>query len=364
MRVLFDARYVRVGAHDGISRFSVGLVSELAKLMPVSLLISDPRQLEHLPELPVVHGPKPTALGEPWLARKLNRLGFDVVVSPMQTMGSFGRNYRLVLTVHDLIYYEHRTPPRDLNLFIRALWRLYHLAWWPQRLLLDRADAIITVSETSKRLLRKHGLTRRQVVVVPNAAEPLPKYGRAANGIGAMAARGGGSLRLVYMGSFMPYKNVDALVRAVELLPMSELHLLSHCSQQEQERLRQLAPGATLIFHNGVSDADYAAELSAATALVSASKAEGFGIPLIEAGLAATPIAVSDIEIFREIGGDAAIFFDPDDPEQLARSLDELRMQERWRARSKASLHNAKRYSWASSAQTLRRLILQLGEKQ
>ena len=36
---------------------------------------------------------------------------------------------------------------------IRALWRLYHLAWWPQRALLNRADAVVTVSETTAALI-------------------------------------------------------------------------------------------------------------------------------------------------------------------------------------------------------------------
>ena len=58
-----------------------------------------------------------------FVALLVNRLKPDVVFSPMQTMGSLGRRYRLVLTVHDLIYYRHRTPPRDLPAPVRALVR-------------------------------------------------------------------------------------------------------------------------------------------------------------------------------------------------------------------------------------------------
>ena len=45
------------------------------------------------------------------------------------------------------------------------------LAWWPQRLLLNRADAVVTVSETTRALMLEHRLTRRAITVVPNAAE-------------------------------------------------------------------------------------------------------------------------------------------------------------------------------------------------
>ena len=46
--------------------------------------------------------------------------------------------------------FAHPTPPRDLPWPVRLGWRLYHLAWWPQRLLLNRADAVVTVSETTR----------------------------------------------------------------------------------------------------------------------------------------------------------------------------------------------------------------------
>ena len=84
-----------------------------------------------------------------------------------------GRDYRLLLTLHDLIYYEHRTPPRDLPAPIRLLWRLYHLAWWPQRLLLNRADAVVTVSRDDGGAHPRAPAHLRPVTVVPNAADEL-----------------------------------------------------------------------------------------------------------------------------------------------------------------------------------------------
>ena len=144
MRVVVDCRYTRIGRHDGISRYTASLVEELAKLHPVTMLISDHRQLEMLPDVPWQLVSSPTSVREPLVALTVNKLKPDVVFTPMQTMGSWGRKYKLLLTVHDLIYYRNRTPPRDLAAPIRLLWRLYHLAWWPQRLLLNRADGVVT----------------------------------------------------------------------------------------------------------------------------------------------------------------------------------------------------------------------------
>lgn len=349
MNLLFDCRYVRPGAHDGISRFSAGIVTELAKLQPVTMLISDTRQLAQLPNLPWVLGPSPTSIGEPFVARTINRLGFDTVFSPMQTMGSRGRNYRLALTVHDLIYYAHPTPPRNLPWFVRLAWRLYHLAWWPQRMLLNGSDVVVTVSATSRQLIESNRLTRRAVVIVHNAADPLPRPVIAERSRPA-------NLNYVYMGSFMPYKNVDALVRAVATIPDATLHLLSRVSDVEQARLRALGP-ARLVFHNGVTDAEYAELLDSATALVSASRDEGFGIPLIEAGARGTPVVVSDIPIFREVAGQSGLFFDPDSTESLVRALAVLNDDAEWAERSLAARENAARYSWAQSAAELHRAL-------
>jgi glycosyltransferase involved in cell wall biosynthesis len=349
VKIVFDCRYTRIGRHDGISRYTAGLVAELAKLHPLTMLISDHRQLELLPNLPWELISAPTGPGEPLVARQVNRLNPDVVFSPMQTMGSWGRQYRLVLTVHDLIYYRHRTPPRDLAWPIRLLWRLYHLAWWPQRMLLNRADAVVTVSQTTRALIAEHRLTRRPVSVVPNAADDPPVALAAHAAARSMPPRPS----LVYMGSFMPYKNVDTLARAVEALPGYELHLMSRVSDAERERLIALAPHAALVFHDGASDEEYSEELARATAFVSASHDEGFGIPLVEAMRLGTPVVVSDIPIFREIGGAAARFFDPDDVSELVQQVRSLEDPTQWLDASARSLEAAARYNWGDSARHL-----------
>lgn len=356
MRVLFDCRYVRTGRHDGISRYSAELVRELARLTPVEMLISDEAQLANLPPLPWHLISSQTAAGEPWVAREVNplvdRLGADVVFSPMQTMGSRGRRYPLVLTVHDLIYYRHRTPPRDLPWYVRLAWRMYHLAWWPQRMLLNGADAVVAVSETTKALITEHHLTRKPVHVVYNAAaEPSP------TALAAAPNRSGpveNPRVLVHMGQFMPYKNVDALVRAVaELGEGYELHLMSRVTDAERDRLRALAPSARLVFLGGASDEEYEATLLRAHALVTTSWDEGFGIPVIEAMRVGTPVVASDIPIFREVGGVAPVFVDPARPSDVARGIRSLETTDAWIAASQAGLAQAARFSWEASARAL-----------
>lgn len=353
MKIVVDCRYVRFPRHDGISRFTAGIVGALRGLLAehesLELLISDERQLAMLPQgLPwhLVSGP--TSPREPFVARQVNRVSPDVVFSPMQTMGAFGRRYSLVLTLHDLIYYAHPTPPRDLPWPVRLGWRLYHLAWWPQRLLLNRADAVVTVSETTRVLMRQHRLTKRSITVVPNAADRPAVVARRERPSG---------IELVYMGSFMPYKGVETLVEALHSLPGARLHLLSGIRAADRERFEAAAPSGALVVHDGVSDEEYSALLEGATALVSASHAEGFGIPLVEAMGRGTPVVVSDIPIFREIGGETALYATAGDAGSFAAAVSQLLQPGEWERRSAAAPAEAARFEWGRSAEVLLELL-------
>ncbi|RFA14681.1 mannosyltransferase [Subtercola boreus] len=365
MKIVFDCRYTRIGRHDGISRYTAGLVTALAAKHPVTMLISDRRQLELLPDLPYAMASSPTSPRELFVAHQVNKLEPDVVFTPMQTMGTMGRKYPLALTVHDLIYYSNPTPPREFAWPLRLLWRLYHTAWWPQRLLLNRADAVVTVSHTTRALVEQHHLTSKPIVVVSNAADVLTSEdatlapaaeGDIATGPVARAA----ARSLLYMGSFMPYKNVETLVQAMPHLPGYTLHLLSTVRSADRERLQALAPDARLEFHDGVSDTEYLALIDSATALVTASLEEGFGIPLVESMGRSTPVVVSDIPVFREIGGDAALYFEARDPAAFAASVKRLEDPKEWFRRSSASKEQAGTFSWASSATALLALLEEL----
>lgn len=356
--VHFDCRYIRVDHHDGISRYSAGLFAALAKLRPLIAIINDERQLEHLPDgTSWVKLNDPTSTTEALAALKLNRLGATKVYSPMQTIGSFGRRFKLVLTLHDLIYYRHPTPPPSMPIGVRIGWRLFHLWYGPQRLLLNGSDAVVTVSKTTAGLIAQHSLTKRPVTVVYNGSAA-----QNATPANAPRTRPTDSQKLVYMGSFMGYKNVQTLVRGLAQLPGYELHLLSRISEAGRQTLMDLVQtgGGTVVFHNGISEAAYQQLLGEAVALVHASQDEGFGIPLVEAMSLGTPIVVSDIPIFHEIGGAAARFFAPADARAFADAVRGLEASSAWREASEAGLLQAQKFSWQQSAQTLDRLLEKL----
>lgn len=344
-KIVMDARFTRMDHHDGISRYGASLIAAVAPYADVTMLIHDERQLALLPDLPWVKINSPLSPLELFVAREVNKLGADLVFCPMQTMGSWGRKYPLVLTLHDLIYYEHPAPPGFLPAPVRVMWRLYHKAFWPQRLLLNRANAVATISQTTLGLMRKHTLTKRPIRIIGNApqGERTPRD-----------PAGEPEKSLTYMGSFMPYKNVETLIRGMAGLPDFSLNLLSRITPERRAELEALVPsGATVVFHNGVTDAEYDDLLLRTTALVTLSKAEGYGLPLVEAMALGTPVVVADTDIFREVGGTAAHYVPADSPLEFAAAVRELADKEKWAASSIASVAQAATFTWDASAREL-----------
>jgi glycosyltransferase involved in cell wall biosynthesis len=349
MNIFFDMRWTRVDTIDGLSRYGSSLAAALHRLHPITVIVYDKRQLRLLPDnVPYVMVNHPFSPRELFLPRRLNKLGADVVFSPLQTMGTWGRHYKLILTLQDLIYYEHSQPPTFLPLPVRVLWRLFHMAYWPQRLLLNQADEIATVSQTSKKYIEKHRLTNRSVHVVYNAPLELKNPPKST----------GLTRDILYMGSFMPYKNAELLITGMEDLPEYTLHLLSKISPARKAELEKIIPkGAKIKFWNGISEDDYRHLLANAWVLATASRSEGFGLPIIEAMALGVPVVCSDTEIFHEVGGQAALYFPSDSPKVFAQKVRKLENDQIRQQAVQEGKTQAAKFNWHDSAETLLDII-------
>lgn len=359
MKIFFDARWTQFPHHDGISRFGASLVGALAKLTPVTMLVCDRRQLDMLPpDIPYVLVNHPLSPAELRLPAKLNALGADVVYTPFQIMGSRGRRYKLIFTLHDVIYYKYPFAPTTLNPVLRFGWWAYHHAYWPGRWVLNAADVVATVSQTSKAEIAERHLTDRPIEVVYNAPVGLPQVKRTAHP----------SKELVFMGTLMPYKNAEALIQTLPLLPDYRLHLTGRGTPDRLRALTALARRHSVAdrvtLHNGASDETYAELLGRATAAVSASLAEGFGLPVIEAMAAGVPFIATDMPIFHEVGGEAALYFNPAHPQELAnqvKTLEDPAVRDR---QIQAGYLQAQKFNWDNSAKTLLQAMVKLVDGQ
>ena len=349
MKLFFDARYIETATQTGIGRYSIELARAVTKQHDVTFLIHDPAQLAYLPKGAAhitIHAP--TSPKEPFTPFVLNKFAPDVVFSPMQTMGALGRRYKLILTLHDLIYYRHRTPPHQFNWLIRLGWRAYHATYIPQRLALNSADIVATVSQTSRRDIIEAKLTKRPVIVTYNAPQDLRAF------LAQEPVVKEPPINLVYMGSFMEYKNVETLIKGMAELPGYTLHLLSRIRPERKAQLEALMPaGARVVFHNGVSDEEYAALLAERALLVSASFDEGYGIPVADAIALGVPAVITDMPIFHEVAGEGALYFNPNDPRDFAKKVKTASSLDAYKKLSARGITQSKKFSWQHSAEVL-----------
>ncbi|MFZ1301259.1 MAG: glycosyltransferase family 1 protein [Candidatus Microsaccharimonas sp.] len=348
MKLLYDARYIRTDFHDGVSRYTTELGIALAKLTRVTFIICNDKQKDFLPknaEFIKIHSP--VSVKEPFTSQILNKYNPDVVFSPMQVMGTLGRKFKLILTSHDMIFYHHNVAPIGQPFLVSIGWRVYHATTIPERIALNSADMVATVSYSVEREFQQAKLTKRPIVVVPNAPENLSKFVK-------KQPTGMKPRNLVYMGSLMKYKNPETLIRGMAYLPGYTLHILSRSSPERLAELKALVPKkANVIFYNGVTDEKYAELLAHRGALVSASLDEGFGLPAVESLLFGVPAVLSNIPIFHEVAAGGALYFEPDNPKDFAHKVKELDNKSTRDQLIKHGKEHAKNYTWKDSARTL-----------
>jgi alpha-1,2-rhamnosyltransferase len=133
------------------------------------------------------------------------------------------------------------------------------------------------------------------------------------------------------VGSLEPRKNHALILDAFEQLWEQgyEINLTvvgAHGwkSQEVIDRIKNHPElGQKLVFINDATDRDLVILYERSAALIIASLAEGFGLPIVEAFRYGTKVICSDIPVFREVAGDQAEYFEPTNAEALANKVSE-----------------------------------------
>jgi glycosyltransferase involved in cell wall biosynthesis len=254
---------------------------------------------------------------------RIDARGYDLILVDTPTRVAIKRSpdAKVICVVHDLL------PLTDLRLSDVAT-RLFL-----SRLLtsLSQADELAFVSNYSMTRFREllpqfaHLPAR---VVYPRTRFDLPEAVR----MPVSSARAA-QPTFVIIVSAEPRKNLAAVIRAFRKLPQADLVVIGYAGRAPLAR--NLPPNVR--FAGYLEEYDKAALIAEAHGLIMPSLAEGFGVPIIEALAANTPVLCSDIPVFREVAGELADYFDPFSTDSICASVTRvLSRQEEWRRKIEA----------------------------
>jgi len=195
----------------------------------------------------------------------------------------------------------------------------------------ERADIILTISETTKKtLIEKYGIKPEKIIVsYPDCSRDFKKIDELKI---LNAVKEKYSLPdefIFYPASTWPHKNHIKLLEAISILRkkyafkknlvLTGIPMNNH--SKAMNTVKRLNLGKQVIFLKFVPFSNMPVIYNLATIMVFPSLFEGFGIPLLEAMNTGLPIACSDRTSIPEIVEDAGIYFNPDIPEDMAEKI-------------------------------------------
>jgi glycosyltransferase involved in cell wall biosynthesis len=280
--------------------------------------------------------------------RDISRLGLDVYHSLHHFLPLALRVPHVVLTLHDLIWIEHPRLIRDGRFGVVARTATHLFARAAMDYAVHRADRIIAVSAHSRsRALAYYRLDPSRVDVVHHGIDhdAFPPA--------AGASPAGAPPYFLCLGNTRPYKNIRTAILALALCAReaADVRMVVVGRGDSIDTLKRLARRLgvehRLTFPGPLAHANLLPLLHGASALVFPSLIEGFGFPVVEAMSAGCPVIASSCPTLIEIGGRAAIFCDPHQPDEFAAAM--LRILSDSRLRSdlrQRGIEQAAAFSW------------------
>ena len=364
MRIAVNTRLLLADKLEGIGWFAHETLSRITKAHPEHTFLFlfdrpyDPRFVYGPNVVPIVL-PPPTRhplLYRLWFGlmvpRILRKHKADLFLSPDGFL-SLSTSVPQLSVMHDLNF-EHY--PEDLP----AAYSRYYRSFFPR--FAKKAARIVTVSEFSKQDIVKHyDVPEERVDVVHNGVSAVysPLALEEQNGVREKLT--GGEPYLICVGSMHARKNVARLLLAFDRLAADHATIrlvfvgeqMFHDPRME-EAWAQVGHKDRVVFTGRLGQQELRRTLGAAMALVYVSYFEGFGIPVAEAMKCGVPVVCANASSVPEVAGDAALYCDPFDVDDIARAMLTIISDPALRERlSAAGLQRAERYTWERTADGL-----------
>ncbi len=289
------------------------------------------------------------------LPPELWRHPVDVFHFPFYTMPVV-RNYASIVTIHDITYEIH---PEWYSWKGRLAMRAF------SKFAARHAQKILTVSQCSKQdIMRYYAIPEEKIVVTYHGIEqrfqPIADVTildtlRQSYGIRAGTV-------ILYVGSIHTRRNVEQLIHAFFRIStkMSDLQLMIVGKREYpylniEGLLDELDLHGKVILPGYIHDDDLPGLYNLATVSIYPSSYEGFGFPVLESMACGTPVITANNSSLPEVGGDAAVYIDPQNIDEIADALAQLLTNSGLRQQCcERGLVRAAGFSWEHTArQTL-----------
>jgi glycosyltransferase involved in cell wall biosynthesis len=250
-----------------------------------------------------------------------------------------------ILTVYDMI---HERFPQYFKPGDKTRMRKKHL--------IENAGAVIAISENTKQDILQFNNIDPDLVQVTHLGNPFDHQEISRRTDASEDPVISKKPYLLFVGGRPAYKNFNFFIESVAetVRKNEELHVICAgslpFSQKERKALEKMKI-AKKVHHVKINDRILKRLYENARAFVFPSLYEGFGLPILEAFSSGCPVILSNSSSFPEIGGDAALYFEPDNRDSIIRAVEKVLFHERCREDlMQRGAERAKLFSWEKTA--------------
>lgn len=253
------------------------------------------------------------ALGELFTVSTMaKRLHADLIHGPAM-LGPLRSSMPVVISVHDLLYFSHPELMQNRLFTAPVRWMESHAA--------SNSTRLITISEYSAAAIRKY------LKFPEDRIDVIPLAGRRASAKRPLDQARANDLFLA-IGQRSPYKDFETVIRSWSEIAVDQRPRLVITGSFGNDPLiplvRKLGLLHSIELKGWVSSDELGHLFETATALIDSTLATGFSLPTLEAMAIGLPVLLADTDVFREVGAEAADYFNAGDAKDLARAVVEL----------------------------------------
>jgi glycosyltransferase involved in cell wall biosynthesis len=240
---------------------------------------------------------------------------------------------------------------------------------WSTAFALKHAQAIITISEFSKQELIKHYQADTDKIKIIHNGYNNELFGSTPTAERLAAVLGTYGIDrpyIFYVGRLEKKKNIAKLIEAYALARQNfgvkhKLYLIGDASYGYDEikyLINEFGVDRYVATTGWIEESHLPFIFQGADAFIFPSKYEGFGIPLLQAMAAGTPIAASRVASIPEIAGEAALYFNPDNAYDMAEKIAQIVQNEDLKqGLIRAGLKRVEDFSWDNCAKETLKLL-------